>query len=147
VIRGLRPPCNTHVGPEQNEFKPWCDQRSDSVDLHSAATKQKLHHFSTDSPIPVHSIVNPTASASAPIMQMETAPGAEGAGDVMAVIAPSSGVVALETEMIDGGGDAALIHMLPEEMLLMVFAWVDTETLLRAVHAVCRSWRMAMSGM
>jgi hypothetical protein len=65
----------------------------------------------------------------------------------MAVVAPSSGVVALEKEMIDARGDAALIHMLPVEMLLMVFAWVDTETLLRAVHAVCRSWRMAMSSM
>jgi hypothetical protein len=78
---------------------------------------------------------------------MEATPSAEGAGEVMAVVAPSSGVVALEKEMIDAGGDAALIHMLPEEMLLMVFAWVDTETLLRAVHAVCRSWRMIMSGM
>jgi hypothetical protein len=78
---------------------------------------------------------------------MEATPGAEGAGEATAVVAPASGVVALEKEMIDAGGDAALIHMLPEEMLLMVFAWVDTETLLRAVHAVCRSWRMAMSGM
>jgi hypothetical protein len=78
---------------------------------------------------------------------MEATPSAEGAGEVMAVVAPSSGVVALEKEMIDAGGDAALIHTLPEEMLMMVFAWLDTETLLRAVHAVCRSWRMAMSGM
>jgi hypothetical protein len=77
---------------------------------------------------------------------MEATPRAEGAGEAMAVAAPSSGVVALE-EVIDGGGDTALIHTLPEEMLLVVFAWVDTETLLRAVHAVCRSWRMAVSGM
>jgi hypothetical protein len=79
---------------------------------------------------------------------MEATRGGEGAGEVMAVDAPSSGVVAVEKEMIDAlRQDAALIHMLPVEMLLMVFAWVDTETLLRAVHAVCRSWRMAMSGM
>jgi ankyrin repeat protein len=65
----------------------------------------------------------------------------------MAVVAPSSGVAALETERIDAGGDAALIHMLPEEILLIVFAWVGTETLLCSVHAVCRSWRMALSGM
>jgi hypothetical protein len=65
----------------------------------------------------------------------------------MAVVARSSGVVALEEEMIDAEGDAADIHTLPEEMLLMVFARVDTETLLRAVHTVCRSWRMVMSGM
>jgi hypothetical protein len=78
---------------------------------------------------------------------MAATPGAESAGEAMAVAAPSSGVVALENEMIDAGGDAAWIHMLPEEMLLMVFAWVDTETLLRAVHTVCRSWRMLMSGM
>jgi hypothetical protein len=36
---------------------------------------------------------------------MEATPGAEGAGEVMAVDAPSSGVVALGKEMIDGGGD------------------------------------------
>jgi hypothetical protein len=65
----------------------------------------------------------------------------------MAVIAPSSGVVALEKEMIDAESDAADIHTLPEEVLLMVFARVDIETLLRAVHAVCRTWKMAMSCM
>jgi hypothetical protein len=39
------------------------------------------------------------------------------------------------------------VHTLPSEVLAIVFGFVDVKTLLLSVHAVCRSWKEAMSMM
>jgi hypothetical protein len=36
------------------------------------------------------------------------------------------------------------VHMLPPDVLAIVFGFVDAKTLLLSVHAVCRSWRGVM---
>jgi hypothetical protein len=44
-------------------------------------------------------------------------------------------------------GSRASVHTLPADVLVIIFAFVDVKTLLLSVHAVCRSWREAMSAM
>jgi hypothetical protein len=39
------------------------------------------------------------------------------------------------------------VHMLPSDVLAIVFGFVDAKTLLLSVHGVCRSWRGVMSMM
>ena len=53
--------------------------------------------------------------------------------------------VAKFAQMADTG--ESLVDLLSQDALVLIFAWVDTPTLLRAVPAVCHKWKDTMAMM